>query len=53
VVFVNFKGLSYHLTGGTDKKYYTATNAYLQIPIKPIPKIKKNIGGLITNPVAF
>jgi hypothetical protein len=34
VVFVNFNGLSYHLTGGTDKKYYTVTNAYLQILIK-------------------
>jgi hypothetical protein len=34
MAFVNFNELSYHLTGGTDKRYYTVINASLQIPIK-------------------
>jgi len=46
VVFVNFNGLSYRLTGGTDKIYYTVTNAYLQIPIKT-HTLKKTVEGLL------
>lgn len=46
MVFVNVNGLSYNLTGGTDKKYYTVMNAYLQIPIKT-HTIKKTVEGLV------
>ena len=49
MVFADFKELSYHLTGGTDKKYYTVTNAYLQIQMKT-HTLKKTAEGFLLIP---
>jgi hypothetical protein len=37
VVFVNFNGLSYHLTGGTDKNITQSQMPTYKFLLKPIP----------------